>query len=98
MYVYTCARSTECQNKRVTGEDTNAGMEIACCIKRYIHGLVYILTIGAEELEVSDNGETAGDSDIYERPGNKYIRTMLPHNHFSFTIELQAESTEEEDD
>ena len=46
-----------------------AGMEITCCTKRYIHGLVYILTIG---LEVSDNSATAGDcSDIYERPGNK---------------------------
>ena len=62
---------------------------------------MYILTIGAEELEVSDNSATAGDSDcsdIYERPGNKYIRTMLVHNHFPFTIELQAESTEAEDD
>ena len=42
-----------------------------------IHGLVYILTIGAEELEVSDNSATAGDSDcldIYERPGNKIYK------------------------
>ena len=36
---------------KVTREETNAGMEITCCTKRYTHGLVYILTIGAEELE-----------------------------------------------
>ena len=34
-------------------EDTNAGMEITCCTKKYTHGLVYILTIGPEELEVT---------------------------------------------
>ena len=47
----TCARCTECQNRGVTREETNAGMEITCCTKRYTHGLVYIITIGAEGLE-----------------------------------------------